>query len=83
MPDLLRTNDAVLLSYAQALLRDAGIAFFLADQNMSIMEGSIGVFPRRLQVRPEDWSAARQLLIDAGLVGQLTSDGNKSGKTDD
>src|SRR5262245_46680563 len=55
MRELLRSNDAVLINYAQSLLRQAGIASFLADQHTSAAEGSIGAFPRRLMVGAEDW----------------------------
>jgi len=65
--ELLRTNDQVLLSFVQALLRDAGITALLADSNMSIMEGSIGMLPRRLLVAEEHIAAARQVLQDADL----------------
>ncbi|MCB1529113.1 MAG: DUF2007 domain-containing protein [Hyphomicrobiaceae bacterium] len=67
MRELLRTNDQVLLSFVQALLRDAGITALLADSNMSIMEGSIGMLPRRLLVAEEHIAAARQVLQDADL----------------
>jgi Putative prokaryotic signal transducing protein len=50
MIELLRTNDAVLISYVEALLRDSGIDHFVADQNMSILDGSIGIMPRRVLV---------------------------------
>ena len=50
MIELIRTNDAVVISFAEALLRDAGIACFVADQNMSVLDGSIGILPRRLMV---------------------------------
>jgi hypothetical protein len=42
---------------------------------MSVAEGSIGVFPRRLQVASEDWAAARRALADAGLQAWLVTDG--------
>ena len=71
MSELLRTNDAVLLSFAQALLNDAGIGNFMADFNMSIFEGSIGLLPRRIMVETERLAEARQLLADAGLAGEL------------
>jgi hypothetical protein len=71
MRELLRSNDAVLLSFADSVLRQAGIAPFLADQHMSVVEGSIGAFPRRLLVGDEDWSAARQALVEAGLEAWL------------
>ncbi|MFV0367552.1 MAG: DUF2007 domain-containing protein [Hyphomicrobiaceae bacterium] len=67
MRELIRTNDQVLLSFAEALLRDAGIPALLADSNMSIMEGSIGMLPRRLMVGNEHFAAARQVLQDSDL----------------
>lgn len=73
MKELIRTNDAVTISFAESLLRDAGIEFFVADQNMSIMEGSLGVLPRRILVKPQDEDAARRLLADAG-IGQTGAD---------
>ena len=71
MRELLRTNNFVLQSFVEALLREAGYAFHVADVNMSMAEGSIGVFPRRVLVAEEDGTAARQLLIDAGLEKEL------------
>ena len=52
MEEVFRTNDLVKLSYVQHLLSEAGIAFALADQYMSAVEGSIGAFPRRILVHP-------------------------------
>lgn len=71
MIELIRTNDMVALSYAQSLLKDAGIACVVADQNMSIMEGSLGVLPRRLLVDDERVAEARTLMKDAGLGENL------------
>ena len=50
MIELLRTNDIVLISAIEALLREAGVYFFVADQNMSVLEGSLGFLPRRVCV---------------------------------
>jgi putative signal transducing protein len=75
MCELLRSNDAVLIGFAQSVLRQAGIASFVADQYMSVVEGSIGAFPRRLQVGNADWAAARLALRDAGLEAWLVEDG--------
>ena len=55
MREFLRSNDAVLISFAQSVLREAGIGSLVADQHMSVVEGSIGAFPRRLLVGDEDW----------------------------
>ncbi|MGD1935298.1 MAG: DUF2007 domain-containing protein [Candidatus Phaeomarinobacter sp.] len=67
MIELLRTNDPVLVSFAEALLRDAGLRFDVLDVHMSIVEGSLGILPRRLAVHEDDASAARTLLVDAGI----------------
>ncbi|MBK5564929.1 DUF2007 domain-containing protein [Ensifer sp. 2YAB10] len=71
MKELIRTNDAVVLSFAESLMKDAGIASLIADQGMSILEGSLGLLPRRFLVADEDADAARRILIDAGLEAEL------------
>ena len=71
MIELLRTNDIVLIGFAQSLMEHAQIPVLVADNHISVLEGSIGAFPRRLLV-PEDWAAqARRLLVDAGLSAEL------------
>jgi len=69
--ELLRTNDPVLVSFVGALLGQAGIAHTLADQNMSVIEGSLGILPRRILVPARDLDAARRLLAEAGLAHEL------------
>lgn len=71
MRELIRTNDTVLLSYIEALLRDAGIEAMVADGNMSVIEGSLGILPRRVMVGSDDWQQARRILVDAGLGASL------------
>jgi len=71
MIELVRTNDAVIISFVESLMRDAGIVCFVADQNMSILEGSVGIIPRRILVHEDDNRAARQVLVDAGLAHEL------------
>ena len=71
---MLRSNDAVLISFAESVLRQAGIASFLADQHVSVVEGSIGAFPRRLLVKEEEVGAARHELTAAGLHQWLIKD---------
>ena len=58
MRDVLKTNDAVLLNFAQALLADAGIEAIVFDGHMSVMDGSLGILPRRLMVADDDFSSA-------------------------
>jgi hypothetical protein len=74
MREIMRTNDVVVLSFAEALLNDAGLAPLIADVNMSVLEGSIGVFPRRVLVPDAGWEEARRLLVDAGLQSWIISD---------
>jgi hypothetical protein len=72
--ELVRTNDVVLVSAIGALLDGANIGHLVLDQNMSILEGSVGVIPRRILVHDDDNRAARQVLIDAGLAHELRTD---------
>ena len=43
---ILKTVNPATLNFAQAVLKEAGIPFFLMDQNVSIIDGSIGIIPR-------------------------------------
>jgi hypothetical protein len=43
----------------------------VADCNMSVIEGSLGILPRRVLVGSDDWRQARRILADAGLGGSL------------
>src|SRR5712664_3098036 len=72
--ELVRTNDMVLVSAVGALLDGANIHHLVLDQNMSIIEGSLGVLPRRILVHDDDNREARQVLSDAGLAHVLCAD---------
>ncbi|MGA6968248.1 MAG: DUF2007 domain-containing protein [Xanthobacteraceae bacterium] len=74
MREIVRTNDAVLVTAIQALLDAAQIPHVLLDQNMSVLEGSIGVLPRRILVADDHVAAARRLLDEAGLGHELRPD---------
>ena len=69
----MRSNNIVTLSFVEALMRDAGITVMIADQNMSIIEGSIGASPRRILVDGDRLSQARSIVADAGLGHELRS----------
>ena len=73
--ELVRTNDAVLVSAVEALLDGAAIPHLVLDQNMSVLEGSLGILPRRVLVAEEHAAAARRLLEEAGLAHELRPDG--------
>ena len=71
MREIVRTNDMVLISAVGSLLDGAGIRHLVFDQNMSVLEGSLGMLPRRILVAENDVAAARRLLTDAGLSHEL------------
>ncbi len=64
MEELIRTNDIVLISYLEHRLREAGIEPLVLDTHMSLVEGSLGVLPRRIMVTGDDLDAARLILDD-------------------
>lgn len=74
MREIMKTNDAVLLSFAEALLKDAAIPTVVLDANMSVLEGSLGVLPRRLAVEDDRWVQARRVLAEAGLTQWIGDD---------
>ena len=67
MRELMRTNDPVLLNFVENLLGEAGIAAVILDGNMSVLEGSLGMLPRRLMVPDDDEASARRILRQADL----------------
>ena len=68
MKELLRTTDPTTIAYATALLDAEGIATFEMDVHMSVLEGSLGILPRRLMVRDSDLFVARAVLKDNGIA---------------
>lgn len=75
MEELLRTNDPVIISVVVSLLDQAGIAHFVADGNMSILEGSLGIIPRRVLVDADEIDTARQIMREAELGHELSEPG--------
>ena len=71
MVEILRTNDLVLISVIESLLSAEGVGFFVADQHMAAVEGSLGFLPRRVMVDARDEMRARKLLAEAGLADEL------------
>jgi hypothetical protein len=70
MRAVLKTNDLVLLDFAQVLLADSGIETVVFDAHASVMDGSLGILPRRLMVADKDFAAAETILkdIDSGAA---------------
>ncbi len=71
MIELMRSNDPVVISFVEALLREAGVTYFVADQNMSVLEGSLGILPRRVMVAEDEADQARRLLVEAGVADEM------------
>jgi len=67
MKELLRTNDPTVIALATALLDSEGIVTFQFDVNMSVLEGSIGILPRRLMVADKDLFIAEAVMRDAEI----------------
>ena len=76
MRAVLLTTDPVLLGFARVVLTDSGIEAVLADQYTSAIEGSVGIFPRRLLVPADAWHRARRALENAGLTAELVPEGD-------
>jgi len=72
--EIIRTNDPVLVSAVVALLDGAEIPNLVFDQNMSVMEGSIGILARRILVADDYVAQARRLLQEAGYGKELRPD---------
>ena len=67
MKELLSTNDITKFIYAETILNSNDIISFALDENISVLEGSIGILPRRLMVLENDFERASELLKDFGL----------------
>lgn len=73
MKELMATNNLVTISFVETLLKEEEIAYLILDQNMSILEGSIGIIPRRIMVEDEMLLTARKLVEEANLGKELTT----------
>lgn len=72
MKELLRTTDPTIIAFASALLQGEDIDCFEMDVNMSVLEGSIGIFPRRMMVRTDDYDRALRVMRDNNVdLGQI------------
>ena len=78
MRPVLKTNNQVLLSFAQSLLADAQIESVVFDENAAVMDGSLGILPRRLMVADEDFERGKSILNEglarAAVPPEITED---------
>ena len=75
MKEILRTTEALDVTFATALLKGEGIRYYVLGENMAVLEGSIGIFPRRLMVAEEDAFVAAAVLRDNDIESGLPDDG--------
>ncbi len=68
MEELLRSNDLVYLSFVRHVLNEEGIDFLQLDDHMSVMEGTVGVIPRRIMVATGLLRRAKMALGNAALT---------------
>jgi hypothetical protein len=69
MKEILRSTDPTVIAFSTALLRAEHIDCFVLDVHMSVLEGGIGLFPRRLMVADRDAFRARAILKDNEVDG--------------
>lgn len=75
MRELVQTTDPILVSFIEVLLKDHGILASVFDVNMSVLEGSIGILPRRILVADDDWHRACRALEEADLAQWISERG--------
>jgi hypothetical protein len=80
MVELVRTNDPAMISVVEGLLGGEGIPYQVADRNMSVLEGSIGVIQVRILVPEDREEQARELLTEADLGQWLRAPNTRRGR---
>ncbi len=65
MEELVRSNDAVFLSWLTARLDGENINAVVLDTHTSVMEGSISAIQRRVMVASHDLVRAKRFLAEA------------------
>jgi Putative prokaryotic signal transducing protein len=63
MKEIIRTNDMVFLSYAEMVLRDAGLHPVIFDNHSSVLDGSVIAIQRRLMVLDEEEDEAHETIL--------------------
>ena len=81
MKELFSTNDITKFVYAETILNSNDIVSFTLDENISVLEGSIGILPRRLMVLENDYEQRESFISnsilrsDESLVTSLSLSG--------
>ncbi len=64
MKELIRTNDLAVIAHVKILLTNENIEYFELDVHMSVLEGSIGILPRRIMISEHHLNKAKRVLSD-------------------
>ena len=68
MKAILQTTDITQISYVKMLLYSEGIQVYVFDENISVLEGSINIFPVRVMVSTSDFVEAKNILVENGIL---------------
>lgn len=68
MKEILRTTDPTTIAFATHLLASEGIAAFVLDVHMSVLDGSLGILPQRLAVADRNYFLASAILRENNIV---------------
>jgi hypothetical protein len=68
MEVILRTTDITQIPYVKMLLSSEGINAFVFDENISLLEGSLNIFPIRVMVSVSDALKSRNILVENGIL---------------
>ena len=68
MEEILRSTDITQIPYVKMLLSSEGINAFVFDENISLLEGSINIFPIRVMVSVSDALKSRNILVENGIL---------------
>ncbi|NNE39441.1 MAG: DUF2007 domain-containing protein [Marinicaulis sp.] len=71
MIELLRTDAPASPSFVKSLTDCKGVHYFVADQTIHNVEGSLSIFPIRVMITEDDFNQAQKLMKDAGLQDLL------------
>ena len=68
MEVIFQTTDITQIPFVKMLLSSEGIEAYVFDQNISVLEGSINIFPIRIMVLVKDSEVANRVLKENGIL---------------
>lgn len=71
MGEIVRTNNPAVISAVEGLMIGAGIPCFVADRDMSVIDGLINAIQMRILVADDREQEAREVMGDSDLAEWL------------